>query len=1144
MTSRPLRENLVRHAPESTTKLLELLFDGLDWPSGARAVEDIPLLPWSPEELHLDSAHIAKLTKIQQLPKLTSEQPFGVFLLTFAGGQLPVGAVRRVVNSLVRKQRAQQRQARALWHLQDLLFFCQSSEGVKTLHIVAFRETAGVPTLKVISWDNQATDNRIELLAREALPSLTWPGEQHNLEQWREQWTAAFSVGYRQGLRTAAALASRMAEVGRSVRNEVTALYEVETEDGPLRTMLQEVRRSLWADLTPEQFADMYAQTMVYGLLTARITHPEDFAADALSATLRFENPFLDALYASFRRQADATFDLDEFGIHELAELLAATDVGEILADFGTDSRKDDPVVFFYEEFLEQYDPEQRRELGTYYTPIPVVRFMVRAVDEIIKRDFDLPLGVADQTSWGDYSARSGIEIPSGLKASDPVIRMVDPATGTGTYLLEWMRQAFRNLKAADQLHASSQLGVLAQMDAFEISLSAYAVAHLKTSLELPSELRAQAHLGIRLADTLAGRAPDQTNLFGEDPIAEEGLRADRTKFDTHHSVVIGNPPYSRVESAAAGGWISHPPNGGRSLFDDIHEPARQLTNFAHHASLYNLYVYFWRWAIWKAFEQTSEGPGIVSFITASSWLKGPGFIGLRALARQHASHIYVVDLGGDGLLAEVDENVFPIQTPVAIVFIVRSPKSRDTEVSYIRILGTREHKLMSLERGSLTGLAWAEGPSAPHATFVSHDPDSEWQGFPLLSDLFPWQQPGCKFGRTWPTAPLQALLIARWKKLVGTADLEQRAAAFVTGSSGRNIMTRVSGLERLADLKADAKHMPIMRYAYRSFDRQWALFDPRLAKTESPSLWASLSPRQVFMTSLMSFPISGGPAATVTASVPDMAVYRGSFGGKDIIPLYRDVSGTPNCDPALLRAVEVGFAESGMTGEPLSAEALFAYSYGVLAGSDYSDRFAADLRTPGPRVPVTANRELFDRMSVHGEYLIWLHTFGERFHSEANSCFEPDPAIFWDPAPSRPPTDSRDFAFDPFTQSLRVADGVLKGISSAVWDLQVSGMPVISKWLGYRTVKGAGRAASSNSPLDKIRPTTWPDEWSTELREVVHALKETLAAQETGAELLSEILAGPLISADELPQPPASLRAVPATASGDSQPAEGQLDI
>ena len=1149
MSKTRINENLVRQAPGSTTNLLKLLFEGLDWPHPKNLdIEDIPLLPWSPDELHLNPDEVARLTKIQQLPALTATQPFGVFILSFDGGRLPVGAVRRVVNQLVRKQRARRQTAKSLWNLNDLIFFCQSSNGVGTLHVVAFRDTKSVPVLKVISWDTNANQNRLELIATQNLPALLWPdGDSVDPDQWREKWSGAFTTGYREGIRSAAALASKMAEVAKSVRDEVQALYEVESEDGPLRELFEEVKKSLRSDLTPQSFADMYAQTMVYGLLTARITHPEDFAADALDSVLKFENSFLDAMYSSFRRKGDQAFDVDEFGLHDLAEILARTNMDQVLADFGTEDRKDDPVVFFYEEFLDQYDRDQKKELGTYYTPIPVVRFMVRAVDDLIKKEFELPLGVADQTTWGDYSKQHAIPIPDGLAAEDKVIRMIDPATGTGTFLLEWMRQAEANLKAAGEYSAEAMKAVVGQMDAFEISLSSYAVAHLKTSLELDPGIRSGTHIGIRLTDTLAGRAPDQLGLFGVDPIALEGQLADQVKFERKHSVVIGNPPYLRLSNSTLSAGVDDVMRGGTrgkggQLLLDFLEPLSRDGLGVHAKNLYNLYVYFWRWAIWKACEQ-SQGPAVVVFITASSFLNGPGFSGMREWMRLQFDEVFVVDLGGDGRGSRKNENVFNgVQIAVSIcIGFRRADRVRgQAQVRYSSIVGSRTEKLVSLSQLNLSSEGqnpWREVEPHFTASFLPANSGvfNEW---PHLMDLFPWQHSGAQPKRQWIIGETKNLLSLRWGELSRMERLS-RASAFretrdrtVRGTYGA--LLSEGHLTPIWDISQKDHPEAVRRYGFRSFDRQWVLADGRLGDFMKRVLWQTIGNNQVFMVTLTVNPLGSGPAATASAHVPDMPFFRGSYGSKDVIPLLRTAEGQANVDEATLSLItriqnrgDVGFGK-------VEASDLFAYCFGVLAGTDYTNRFHEELTYSNScRMPLTRNRELFDVMVAYGEELLWLQTFGERFRSKKRKDLKVDDSINWVKMPSWIPKDSKDFTYLSMEESLRISDGELIGVNQKVWDFEVSGMQVLKKWLGYRTAKGAGKAAASDSVLDKIRPTEWEPEWSEELREIVHVLTETEKMRPAGIALLDRIMAGDLISADELPSPPEELRKPPRSSEG-----------
>lgn len=1115
---------LLADAPKSEQHLYSLLREGLKWPFPDGIQLDEIQLDWEPQELHLDPDRVAKLSHIRQVAPLTTGQTTGVFVLEFDKGNLPIGAIRRVVNQLVRKERATANaDTHPVWDLHDLVFFCRSTENLRVLHVVAFREAEGKRVLRVLRWDEDVTPGRLNLLLHRAVPDLSW-----------QRVGPAISVdpdvfaGHREGLRSAAALSKRMADVAQEVRDEVRALYEVETDEGPIRKLYTEVQQHLLADLTPQRFADVYAQTMVYGLLTARIAHPEQFQADQPILAMRFENQFLDAIYARFRDESDDVIDVDELGLSDLAEELAGTDVDELLADFGTDNQRDDPVVYFYETFLADYDPDQRRDLGAFYTPIPVVRYIVRTVDNELK-SFGLPMGVADATTWAEYQlTRPGIPIPPGCKPEDPVVSMLEPAVGTGTFLVELLRRGSAN-NGETGLQAA-----LAHTSALEISLASYAVSHLKVSLELPDELREQSRLPIYLADTLA---PKRLGVFEAlaDPVSVEGRLAEEVKFEQRHNVVLGNPPYDR-DSSALGGFVLLPGKSGRSLFDDILDDAKAHVIFSYTKSLNDLYVYFWRLAIWKAFEENT-GPAIVSMITSSSWLAGRGFLGLRRLVREVADEITVLDLGGAGRGPRKEENVFDIQTPVAIVTLVRRgaiDRATPAAARYARISGTRQEKLNGLTdlTSGATQTAWVSLADGWHSPLSPPAGGADWQAFPAVADLLPWQQPGCQFGRTSPVSPSADTLRRRWARFVSTKDSNDRAACFQASRTGRNVFTRVAGYRRLADEPVGAAAQPIVRYAYRSFDRQWAFDDPRWAKTESPSLWWSATPSQVFMTSMMTNRMGGGPAATVATGVPDFHHFRGSYGGKDVIPLYRDALGTPNTDPVLLAALTSTHRVTDQECEAVTVERLFVYVFGVLAGTDYTARFREELDTPGPRVPLTSDPELFTAMVEHGRRLLWLQTFGERF-ADAHGDLPLD-GITWKPEPTNLPTDRSAIAHDVATESIRVANGVLTGVPLDVWEFEVSGMPVIAKWLGYRMARPAGRAATSDSPLDKIRPTQWSPEWSRELVEIVGVLRETLRLQPSGVEILEQILAGPLVAADALPPVPPALRKPPATRATD----------
>lgn len=874
-------------------------------------------------------------------------------------------------------------------------------------------------------------------------------------------------------------------------------------------------------------FADGMAQVIAYGMAMAVISGSgadgdgdgHVSVAEARSA-LRQVSPVLAAAFAPLidkRVLAEAV----QVELGALETLVSAID--PVRVNRSAD-RRGDPWLYFYEDFLGIYDPEARRQAGVYYTPVHVVAAMTAMTEHLLVQRFGRGLGFAD-----------------------PQVITLDPATGTGTFPLAIMDRAIARARDRRGAAGTGQAArtMARNLFAFELLPGPYSVAHLRLSSRLAelSDGTVEAAQVI-LTDTLESPLdpPDFDGFFGDAEIlAAEHARAKRIKLDQPVTVVIGNPPYRRVardvRGRGSGGWVLDGRVPGRdserSLFGDVLDVARANTIFSHQASLYNLYVYFWRWAIWKAFEAHDDGPGVVAFITGSSWLAGPGFVGLRQLVREICDEVWVIDLGGDNHGANPEQNIFAIESPVAVAVLVRSgatDRVAPARVYYRRVSGGADEKLVAMRAladapDPFAG-PWQEAPTDWLAPFVPPTGDAAWADMLALTDIFPWQQPGCMFNRTWPIAPSKAVLNARWNRFA-SAPVAERPDLFVTAATGRNITTRVAGLPPLASVSAGDPCRPIVRYGYRSFDRQWAFQDPRTAKTESPSLWASVSARQLFLTSMLTAPIGEGPALTLSVSVPDKHYFRGSFGGKDVIPLFRDAAARyPNLTGGLARVIGTRLGIP-----PPRVEDVAAYVYALLSASAYQRRFAEALRTPGLRVPMTADASLWAEAVAAGRDLLWLHSYAERFVDPAEGRPAEVPGvegIGWLASVDTLPETMADIAYDPGSGTLVIGDGVVGGVRPAVWDYAVSGMPVLRKWLGYRTRRGAGRAASSTSALDQIRPTAWPDEWNDELLDLIRVLTITLDRQDALEHLLDRVCAGPLLPVGSFPAPTEAERRAP----------------
>lgn len=871
-----------------------------------------------------------------------------------------------------------------------------------------------------------------------------------------------------------------------------------------------------------DQFSSDVAQVIAYSMAIAGLTGNADLNRDGI-ITLHEAK---EALAMAHRNVLSAALgpivgipELIEFIAPELGAIVRLVSSLDVQAIQASKDARGEPWLWFYEDFLAKYDPDARDQAGVYYTPTSVVECQVRIVHDVLTRRFQQTLG---------FGSKSVVTL--------------DPATGSGTYPLAVIDQAVETAHVERGPGGVQQVAknLTKNLLAFELLPGPYSVAHLRIGQRLAqakNQMMNVDELGVYLTDTLADPAVQgKPGLFGDAKILAEAAEAARKiKAEQRITVAIGNPPYDRATSES-GGWVTSGNEEQQPLFDDIIKPAQEKgVIFSAQASLYNLYVYFWRWAIWKAFQQEPEEKAVISFITGSSWLNGPAFVGLRELAMDTANDIWVIDLGGEGRSARKEANVFDIQSPVAIVTLVKSGKAtRDAKVYYRRIRGTRTEKFNTLDE--ITRLTpednWTLVDVTNGGSFVPESSSQGWSNYPLLADLFPWQQPGIKYNRAWPVSPSQDVLKQRWKELLASDDLEERALKFVTPASGRNIHTQVGDLPKIAEAASNAEHQPLVRVGWRAFDQQWSFYDPRLINLERPALWQSLSRNQLFLISPWSERISKGPAATVSVEVPDLHHFRGSCGGKDVIPLYRDKAASePNITAGLLEFLE------NKLGIAVTPEDFMAYCYAVIAHDGYAKRFSEPLENSPVRVPITADRSLFTEAVGLGSELLWLQTFGQRYTSpqRPHRVLSKIDGLHWIKPVTQIPATPKDCYYDSDTQKLHIGDGVISNVSADVWDFEVSGLRVLDKWLGARTYKGIGRAAGKNAtPLDRIRPTEWEDEWNDELLDLLRMLTRSLELSKQQDSLVQSILDSELLKVSELPTPTAEQRRVPKTLKRD----------
>ena len=924
--------------------------------------------------------------------------------------------------------------------------------------------------------------------------------------------------------RSAAQLAVTTARLCRLLREEV--VEQLGQESASLTNLAADWRRLLFPNATNEAFADGYAQAVTFGLLMARARDiPLADGLDRVARELRQTSTLIGTALRLLTDDADNEATLKT----SLATLTRVLD-----SVHWPDVSKGDPEawLYFYEEFLSVYDNGLRKKTGSYYTPPEVVRAMVRLVDEALRSDL-----------------RFGL--PEGLASPDVVV--ADPAVGTGTYLLGILRRIAESTEADQGPGAvPGAIGsAISRIIGFELQFGPFAVAQLRVLAELQSLLDApDATPPMRLfvTDTLG-------NPYAEEeyipqilmPLGESRRQANEIKRQEKITVVIGNPPY-KEKARGLGGWIESGTTGNEDAAPLRRwMPPAEWNVGAHGKHLRNLYVYFWRWATWKVFGdgepsriegRMPDRKGIVCFITVAGFLNGPGFQKMRAELRRDADEIWVIDCSPEGHQPAVATRIFQgVQQPVCIVMALRNTDTGSSAPARVRYSalpsGHRDGKFAALGAVTLDDDGWTECPSGLRASFLPSS-TGVWAGFAPLEDLFRYDGSGVMPGRTWVIAPDRASLEGRWQRLQSETDAEKKASLFhphlVDGKPGdrhvhRSLKQGLYGHEfRSGPVASDSGAVitPV-RYAYRSFDRQWIVPDGRVINRPNPTLWQNHSSRQVYMTALQDHSPTSGPAVTFCASIPDLHHYKGSFGGR-AFPLWADRQGqVSNLKVGLLH--EVGDA----LGITVEAPDLMAYFAAVAAHPAYTARFQSDLIQPGLRIPLTSDASLFAEAVEIGREVIWLHCFGERFADPDAGRPASPPRL---PDGERPiiprdgviPADPDRFPdriqYDADSRRLRIGDGFIDNVPRSVWEYEVSGKQVLVQWFSYRRLDRSRPIIGDRrrpSPLENVQPDGWLSEYTTELMNVLNVLGRLIALEPRQADLLNRICDGPLVSADDL---------------------------
>lgn len=601
---------------------------------------------------------------------------------------------------------------------------------------------------------------------------------------------------------TAKRLAEQMAAKARILASTINNAFRIAENEGEeedanrqLQGQLTAFRTVLINDLSTEGFADIYAQTVAYGMFAARLhdNTPNDFSRQEAANLIPKTNPFLRNIF-----QQIAGYDLDEriaWVVDDLVNIFLATDVQKVMKNYKKKGQHHDPMIHFYEDFLSAYNPLLRKAKGVWYTPLSVVQFIVRAVDEILKRDFNLAEGLADHSKFThevvNEQYKKGERING--KLTKPTIRkethrvqILDPATGTGTFLAEVVNQIydkFQDMQGMWQGYVNDHL--LPRLHGFELLMASYAVAHLKLDMLLEqtgfNHAENKKRLKIYLTNSLEECHPDTGSLWAQ-WLSDEASAANRIKRDCPVMVMIGNPPYSG-ESQNKGEWIMH-------LMENYKkEPGGETQLRERNPKWINDdYVKFIRLAQYYI-ERNKYG--VIGFINPHGFLDNPTFRGMRWNLLKTFDKIYTINLHGNNKKKEVcpdgspDENVFDIQQGVSINMFIKTGEKKAKElgkVYYYDLYGKREEKYNFLTNTPFSEVKYKElNPIAPMYFFVPKD-------FALMEE---------------------------YEKGVKVNDLFSLGSMGITTGHDKEMVS-------IQPFKSVNNHL----YCYRPFDTQWIDYD------------------------------------------------------------------------------------------------------------------------------------------------------------------------------------------------------------------------------------------------------------------------------------------------------------------------------
>jgi hypothetical protein len=839
---------------------------------------------------------------------------------------------------------------------------------------------------------------------------------------------------------TAESLAVELAKRTRFLRDVVAKqLQEEQAEQekpGMLSGFFEAFQTYLIGTLTAEDFADLFAQTITYGLFAARTRAGDGFNRRAAFDSIPHTIGVLRDLFR-FISLGDLPEQL-AWCVDDIAEVLAVADAPGILDRYYHEGKGSDPIVHFYETFLAQYDPAERERRGVYYTPEPVVGYIVRSLHGLLKTEFQKSDGLA----------------------SDGVT-LLDPAAGTMTFVARAAQHAVTEFEAKYGSGGREDFirrHILKNFYAFELMMAPYAVGHLKMSFfleELGHRLTDVERVPFYLTNTLDNKELEQSRLPGLSSLAEESRLAGAVKKQTPILVILGNPPYSGI-SSNKGEWIT-------GLIEDYkYVDGKHFGEKKHW--LQDDYVKFLRFAQWKI-EQA--GRGVVGMITNHSYLDNPTFRGMRQSLMRTFDDIYILDLHGNSLKKETcpdgskDENVFDIRQGVAIAFFVKrgGEQKTDAVVRHAELWGLRELKYDWLNAQDLKHTDWAElKPESPFYFFVPRNEEhaGQYRTFTRITEVFPVNNVGIVTARDSLTIHWSPDEVWKTVTVFSKMDPELARQGYNLGKDVQSWKVSWAQKDLLHSGTTREKVVPVL---YRPFDVRYTYYTGRssgfLARPIVKVMRHMLAGENLVLCVGRQGQVVGvGEWNLIFCSetIEDFNLfYRG---GNANLPLYlyptaervdlfahhEPSERQPNLNPTVVAALAQAYGK-----EPASEE-IFHYIYAVLYAPAYREKYAEFLRMDFPRVPFTADAELFQKLAALGARLTTLHLLKSpeldppvcRFDGEGDSRVGKgrDAGLRYEAGEHRVYINATQY-FAP--------------VAEVVWNYRVGGYQVCEKWLKDR---------------------------------------------------------------------------------------------